>query len=55
MLANPANDSRSVAGIAAAAGFAEPTTFERAFRRQYGMTPGRWRREHRAAARATAG
>jgi AraC-like DNA-binding protein len=55
MLANPGNDTRSVADIAAVAGFAGLTTFERAFRRQYGMTPGRWRREHRAASRATAG
>jgi AraC-like DNA-binding protein len=32
-----------------AAGFTDPRAFERAFRRQYEMTPGRWRRAHRAA------
>jgi AraC-like DNA-binding protein len=31
--------------IAAAVGFVQPRTFERAFRRQYGMTPSCWRRE----------
>ncbi|GAA1203285.1 helix-turn-helix domain-containing protein [Pseudonocardia alaniniphila] len=31
--------------IAAAVGFVEPRTFQRAFRRQYGMTPSTWRRE----------
>ncbi|WP_433293812.1 AraC family transcriptional regulator [Pseudonocardia sp. CA-142604] len=31
--------------IAAAVGFVEPRTFQRAFRRQYGMTPSNWRRE----------
>ena len=48
MLANPANDSCPVADIGAAAGLTDPRAFERAFRRQYGMTPGRWRRAHRA-------
>jgi AraC-like DNA-binding protein len=32
--------------IAAAVGFLELRTFERAFRRQFGMTPTCWRREH---------
>jgi AraC-like DNA-binding protein len=32
--------------IAAAVGFLDCRTFERAFRRWYGMTPGCWRREH---------
>lgn len=49
MLANPANDGRPVADIGASAGFTDPRAFERAFRRQYGMTPGRWRRAYRAA------
>jgi AraC-like DNA-binding protein len=40
-------DRRSIAGIAELAGFGEMRTFERAFRREYGVTPGRWRREHR--------
>ena len=40
--------------IAAAVGFVEPRTFQRAFRRQYGMTPGSWRREHRRAGSAPA-
>jgi AraC-like DNA-binding protein len=48
MLANPANDACPVADIGAAAGFTDPRAFERAFRRQYEMTPGRWRRAHRA-------
>jgi AraC-like DNA-binding protein len=32
--------------IAAAVGFLERRTFERAFRRRYGTTPSGWRREH---------
>jgi AraC-like DNA-binding protein len=35
-----------MSSIAASAGFLRLRTFERAFRRQYGMTPGSWRREH---------
>lgn len=49
LLTDPGYDRKSVSGIAAATGFTEPTTFQRAFRRQYGMTPANWRRERRAA------
>ena len=45
LLSDPRRDGRAVPDIAAAAGFAELRTFERAFRRQYGMTPAQWRRE----------
>jgi AraC-like DNA-binding protein len=43
-------DSRPMTGIAAAVGFAEPRTFERAFRREFGTTPVKWRRDHRTGA-----
>ena len=46
LLDDPDNHARPVSSIAASAGFTELTTFERAFQRQYGTTPGRWRREH---------
>lgn len=48
MLLDPRHDSRPVPAIAAAAGFTESRTFERAFLREYGTTPARWRRENRA-------
>jgi hypothetical protein len=32
--------------LAAATGFRDRRTFERAIRRQYGMAPDSWRREH---------
>lgn len=42
MLADPASN-HSVAGIAAAVGFAEPAHFQRAFKREYGVPPGAYR------------
>ncbi|GAA3072652.1 hypothetical protein GCM10010464_40910 [Pseudonocardia yunnanensis] len=47
MLTDPRYDRLSVSSIATAVGLLDLGTFERAFRRQYGMTPARWRREHR--------
>jgi AraC-like DNA-binding protein len=44
MLSDPRHARLATSDIAAAAGFLDRRTFERAFRRQYGMTPGRWRR-----------
>lgn len=35
---------KTVAAVAAASGFADPDSFARAFRRQYGRTPREWRR-----------
>jgi AraC-like DNA-binding protein len=46
MLSDPRHTCLATSDIAAAVGFVERRTFERAFRRQYGMTPGSWRREH---------
>jgi AraC-like DNA-binding protein len=46
MLSDPRYARLGVSDIAATVGFLDPRTFERAFRRQYGMTPGDWRREH---------
>ncbi len=46
-LSDPADD-RSIAAIAEACGFYEPSTFSRTFRREFGVTPS----EVRAAARA---
>ncbi|WP_433296941.1 helix-turn-helix domain-containing protein [Pseudonocardia sp. CA-142604] len=46
MLADPRCAWLGTTDIAAAVGFVERRTFERAFRRYYGMTPGNWRREH---------
>jgi AraC-like DNA-binding protein len=43
LLADPVQPIRTVATIAAAAGFAELRTFERAFRREHGQTPAQWR------------
>jgi AraC family transcriptional activator of tynA and feaB len=40
MLADPAWEARSVALVARAAGFTDPSTFHRAFRRRFGTTPG---------------
>jgi transcriptional regulator GlxA family with amidase domain len=45
-LADPRYRDRPVSGVAAAAGFAELRTFERAFHREYGMAPGQWRGRH---------
>jgi transcriptional regulator GlxA family with amidase domain len=46
MLADPRFARFGTADVAVAAGFLDSRTFERAFRRQYGTTPGGWRREH---------
>ena len=46
MLSDPRNAWLGTSDIAAAVGFLERRTFLRAFRRQYGMTPSSWRREH---------
>lgn len=40
-----ADKERALADIAQSLGFAEPSTFCRAFRRWTGMPPGRWRRQ----------
>lgn len=44
-LAAVADPERPLADIARALGFAEPSTFYRAFRRWTGMPPARWRRQ----------
>lgn len=49
MLSDPRYRDATIAEIAAAVGFLEPRTFERAFRRQFGSTPGLWRRAQVAA------
>src|ERR1700754_1263691 len=46
MLSDPRCARLGMPEIAAATGFRNLRTFERAFRRQYGMTPGSWRCEH---------
>jgi AraC-like DNA-binding protein len=48
-LSDPRYEDATIAEIAAAVGFLEPRTFERAFRRQFGSTPGLWRRARAAA------
>jgi AraC-like DNA-binding protein len=45
ILADPRHAHLGTSGTAAAVGFLDCRTFERAFRRQYGMTPAGWRRE----------
>lgn len=45
ILANPRNAELSISKIAASTGFADVRTFERAFRREFGITPGAWRHE----------
>ena len=45
MLSDPRYDWRRVSDIAAAVGYLDLSTFERAFRRQYGTTPAGCRRE----------
>ncbi|MCH6171117.1 helix-turn-helix domain-containing protein [Pseudonocardia alaniniphila] len=47
MLSDPRYDRLAISSIAAAVGILDLSTFERAFRRQYGTTPASWRREHR--------
>jgi AraC-like DNA-binding protein len=54
MLSDPSRDRLATSDIAAAVGFGNLRTFERAFRRQYGMAPGGWRCEHRDSGSATA-
>ncbi|WP_433297016.1 AraC family transcriptional regulator [Pseudonocardia sp. CA-142604] len=45
MLSDRRQNWRKISDIAAAVGFLDLRTFERAFRRRYGMTPGGWRQE----------
>jgi AraC-like DNA-binding protein len=45
MLSDPSYARFAISRIAAAVGFRDLTTFERAFRRQHGATPASWRRE----------
>lgn len=45
-LVDPSLSGRSAAAIGAAWGFADPVTFNRAFRREYAMPPGEYRRRH---------
>jgi transcriptional regulator GlxA family with amidase domain len=52
MLSDPKHHWLSVSDIAAAVGFLNIRTLERASQRQYGTTPGDWRREHRASGSA---
>ena len=54
MLSDPRYARFGMSDIAAAVGFGNLRTFQRAFRRQYGMTPGGWRCEncHRGSAPA---
>ncbi|GAA1223185.1 helix-turn-helix domain-containing protein [Pseudonocardia alaniniphila] len=54
MLADPRHARLATSDIAAVAGFVDRRTFERAFRRQYGMTPGNWRRERCRSGSASA-
>jgi AraC-like DNA-binding protein len=46
MLSDPRYARLGMSDIAVAVGFADLSTFERGFRRQYGMTPSGWRREY---------
>ena len=46
MLSDPRYAHLGTSDIAAAVGFLDIRTFERAFRRQYGLAPGSWRRAH---------
>jgi AraC-like DNA-binding protein len=46
MLSDPRYARLGMSDVAGAVGFADLRSFERAFRRQYGMAPGGWRREH---------
>ena len=53
LLSDARYDALGIAGVSAAVGIQDLRTFERAFRRQYAVTPAAWRREHRAAIRAS--
>jgi AraC-like DNA-binding protein len=46
MLSDPRYAWLATPDIAAAVGFLDRRTFDRAFRRQYGTTPASWRRQH---------
>ena len=46
MLSDPRCSQFGMSSIAAAVGIHDLSTFERAFRRQYGTTPTGWRRDH---------
>ncbi|WP_433289750.1 helix-turn-helix domain-containing protein [Pseudonocardia sp. CA-142604] len=46
MLSDREHDRRTISAIAAAVGFLDPRSFERAFRRRFTMTPSGWRSEH---------
>ncbi|MGC5311819.1 helix-turn-helix domain-containing protein [Micromonospora zamorensis] len=48
LLSDPRQHARSMSDIGAAVGLGELRTFERAFQRQFGTTPARWRREQQA-------
>lgn len=50
MLTEPAWRNRSIARIAHAAGFTDPSTFFRAYRRRFGTTPGSARHHHAGSA-----
>jgi len=47
--------SRSVAEIAADVGYASEAAFNRAFKREFGQTPGRYRSDHRSSPSRQAG
>ena len=50
-LTNPANAPVSIAAIARTSGFADHSSFSRAFKQQYGHTPSDWRLPHRSRPR----
>ncbi|GAA3043109.1 helix-turn-helix domain-containing protein [Pseudonocardia yunnanensis] len=54
MLSDSRYDRLAIASIAVAVGVLDLRTFERAFRRQFGMTPGSCRHEHRHSGPAPA-
>jgi AraC-like DNA-binding protein len=54
MLSDPRHDWLRISDIATAVGFLDLRTFERAFRRRYGMPPGSWRQDHPHARSAPA-
>jgi AraC-like DNA-binding protein len=53
LLSDARYDALGITGVGAAVGIRDLRTFERAFRRQYAVTPAAWRREHRAATRTS--
>jgi AraC-like DNA-binding protein len=50
MLSDPRHGWRRMSDIADAVGFRDLSTFERAFRRQNGLTPSGWRQAHHHSA-----